>query len=262
MSEPLFQINDVSFSYDRKITALHNCSLSINKGDRVAIIGANGTGKSTLLTMFDALIFPHSGTFSALGRQITEKAMNDASLQRFFRSKVGFVFQNPDVQLFCSTVKDDIVFGPLQLGVPKNEIQTRLDKVVECLKIGHLLERSPHQLSLGEKKKAAIASVLVMEPEVLLLDEPTAGLDPQTVRNIISVLYTAHKEGKTIVMTTHDLHIVEEIADVVHVFGGNGGIIRSGSPEVILADQSFLQENNLTHIHIHRHLHSNHVHSH
>jgi energy-coupling factor transporter ATP-binding protein EcfA2 len=101
-----------------------------------------------------------------------------------------------------------------------------------------------------------------MEPEVLLLDEPTAGLDPQTVRNIISVLYTAHKEGKTIVMTTHDLHIVEEIADVVHVFGSNGAIIRSGSPEVILADQSFLQENNLTHIHIHRHLHSNHVHSH
>jgi cobalt/nickel transport system ATP-binding protein len=153
MSEPLFQINDVSFSYDRKITALQKCSLSINKGDRVAIIGANGTGKSTLLTMFDALIFPDSGTFSALGRQITEKAMNDSSLQRFFRSKVGFVFQNPDVQLFCSTVKDDIVFGPLQLGVPKNEIQTRLDKVVECLKIGHLLERSPHQLSLGEKRK-------------------------------------------------------------------------------------------------------------
>jgi cobalt/nickel transport system ATP-binding protein len=212
--------------------------------------------------MLDALIFPDKGEFRAFGKQLTEKAMNDASLQRFFRSKVGFVFQNPDIQLFCSTVKDDIVFGPLQLGVPKDEIQTRLEKVVECLKIGHLLERSPHNLSLGEKKKAAIASVLVMEPEVLLLDEPTAGLDPQTVRNIISVLYTAHKEGKTVVMATHDLHIVEEIADVVHVFGSSGAVIRSGSPEVILADQTFLQENNLIHIHIHRHLHSNHVHPH
>ncbi|MDD5675232.1 MAG: AAA family ATPase, partial [Chitinivibrionales bacterium] len=123
-------------------------------------------------------------------------------------------------------------------------------------------ERSPHQLNVGEKKKAAIASVLAMETEVLLLDEPTAGLDPQTMRDIIAVLCEAHKAGKTIVMATHDLHIVEEIADVVHVFGPQKNIVRSGTPEEILTDNAFLQAYNLVHIHVHRHFHTSHVHPH
>jgi cobalt/nickel transport system ATP-binding protein len=188
--------------------------------------------------------------------------MDDALTQRAFRSKVGFVFQNPDIQLFCPTVKEDIVFGPLQLGVPKNEILRRLESVVERLRLANLLERSPHQLSVGEKKKAAIASVLVIEPEVLLFDEPTAGLDPQTTRDIIAVIVDAHKAGKTVVMATHDLHLVEEIADIVHVFGDNRSIIRSGTPEEILSDHEFLKQHNLVHVHVHRHLHTIHAHPH
>jgi cobalt/nickel transport system ATP-binding protein len=175
---------------------------------------------------------------------------------------VGFVFQNPDIQLFCPTVKEDILFGPLQLGVAKEEIMRRFDSIVECMRLSPLLERSPHQLSIGEKKKAAIASVLVIEPQVLLLDEPTAGLDPQTTRDIIAVLNDAHQKGRTIVMATHDLHIVEEIADVIHVFGMDRSIIRSGKPEEILADHEFLQKNNLIHVHVHRHLHLHHSHPH
>ncbi len=262
MAEPLFTLTDVSYSYPGNITALNSLSLAIGRGEKAAVIGANGTGKSTLLAILDALIFPDSGTVHAFGKNLTECTMNDAEFQRFFRSKVGFVFQNPDVQLFCLTVKEDILFGPLQLGVPKQEIQRRFDKVVEIMRLGHLLERSPHQLSIGEKKKASIASVLVIEPEILLLDEPTAGLDPQTARDIIEILYQAHKLGKTVVMATHDLHIVEEIADVVYVLGDNRSIIRSGKPENILADQIFLQNNNLAHIHVHRHTHTSHLHSH
>jgi len=253
MAEPLFSLNGVSFSYPGDIAALRDITLSIHAGERAVFIGANGTGKSTLLTMLDALIFPTAGRLYAFGGDLTERAMNVAAFQREFRRKVGFVFQNPDVQLFCPTVKEDILFGPLQLGVPKEEIRARLDSVVERMRIAKLLDRSPHQLSIGEKKKAAIAGVLIMQPEVLLLDEPTAGLDPQTTRDIIAILVDAHNAGHTVVMATHDLHIVEEIADVVHVFAAQT-IIRSGRPEEILADQSFLQANNLIHVHVHRRL--------
>jgi cobalt/nickel transport system ATP-binding protein len=262
MAEPLFSLNNVSFSYPGAIPALSGVSLTINKGERTAVIGANGTGKSTLLTVLDALIFPQQGSVCFSGKEISSRSMNDAGFQREFRRNVGFVFQNPDIQLFCPTVKEDILFGPLQFGVDKKDIFRRLDSVVGLLKLSPLLDRSPHTLSLGEKKKVAIASVLVIEPDVLLLDEPTAGLDPQTMRDIIAVLAHAHEAGKTVVFATHDLHVVEEIADVIHVFGSQRSIVRSGKPEEIMTDSEFLQKNNLAHIHVHRHLHDHHTHEH
>ncbi|HEX3020406.1 MAG TPA: ABC transporter ATP-binding protein [Chitinispirillaceae bacterium] len=261
MSEPLFILNQVSFSYN-KIPALKNVNLTINCGECISIIGANGTGKSTLLNLLDALIFPTGGTVTAFGSLLTEKELNNFEKQRMFRRRVGFVFQNPDIQLFCPTVRDDILFGVLHLEVEKREIEKRFEHVVELMKITHLLKRSPHQLSIGEKKKAAIASVLIIEPDVLLLDEPTAGLDPQTTRDIIDILFKAHRNGKTVVMATHDLHLAEEISDTVHVFGSEHNIIRSGTVEEVLSDQQFLQKNNLMHIHVHRHLHGAHIHPH
>ena len=262
MAEQIFSLTNVSFSYPGNIPALAGISLAINKGERAAIIGANGTGKSTMLAMLDALIFPQQGAVRFMGKELSPENMNGAAFQREFRKKVGFVFQNPDIQLFCPSVREDILFGPLQLGIPRDEILQRFDRTVELLKLTPLLERSPHNLSLGEKKKIAIASVLVIEPDVLLLDEPTAGLDPQTMRDIIAVLQHAHHAGKTVVFATHDLHIVEEIADTIHVFGNSRSVIRSGTPEEILSDREFLQKNNLAHIHVHRHLHASHVHEH
>jgi cobalt/nickel transport system ATP-binding protein len=262
MAEPLFSLNNVSFSYRDSIPALRDLTMSIEKGERTAIIGANGTGKSTLLSMLDALVFPQKGAFRYRGKEITERRMNDAAIQREFRKSIGYVFQNPDIQLFCPTVREDIVFGPLQLGVSKEETLRRFERVVEIMRLTHLIDRSTHHLSIGEKKKVAIASVLVIEPDVLLLDEPTAGLDPQTMRDIIAVLQEAHQAGKTVIMATHDLHIVEEIADRIHVFGSDRSIIRSGTPEEILGDRDFLQKNNLVHIHVHRHFHASHVHEH
>ncbi len=262
MAQPVFSLSGASFSYPGGIQALNDITLSFNAGERAAIIGANGTGKSTLLMLLDGLIFADKGAVCAFGKDLTEKSMRDPLVQREFRRRVGFVFQNPEVQLFCPTVREDVVFGPLQLGVDHRTIRQRLDAIADKMRISHLLDRSPHQLSIGEKKKAAIASMLVMEPEVLLLDEPTAGLDPQTTRDIIEVLHQAHSAGRTVVMATHDLYIVEEIADVVHVFGSERTVIRSGSGEEILADNPFLQANNLVHIHVHRHLNVTHTHPH
>jgi len=262
MADLLFELTQVHYAYLGKIPALRGVDLAVQAGAKIAVVGANGSGKSTLLTMLDALIFPDSGGIKAFGKTITEEALNDPDFSQFFRSNVAFLFQNPDIQLFCPTVKEDIIFGPLQLGVSHAEINKRLDKVVTELKITHLLERAPHQLSIGEKRKVALAGVIAIDPQVLLLDEPTAGLDPKTTRDIVDMLLAQNQAGKTIITATHDMHIVEEIADIAYVFGADKKIVRSGAPDEILSDQQFLKEHNLAHIHRHRHQGEPHVHAH
>lgn len=259
---PIFELRDVHYSYLGKFPALCGVNLTVNAGEKVCLIGANGTGKSTVLSMLDGLIFPDSGTFRAFGAELSEAALEDESFSLNFRKRVGFVFQNPDVQLFCPTVKDDIIFGPLALGEEKEKVRERLAKVAQMFDIAHLLERSPHQLSVGEKRKAAIATMLAIEPEVMILDEPTAGLDPQTTRHIIDMILEAGAKGKTVITSTHDLHIVDEISDTVHVFDGSKRIVRSGKPADILTDGDFLMTNNLVHIHKHKHNGITHAHPH
>jgi cobalt/nickel transport system ATP-binding protein len=237
-------------------------NIDIKTAEKTTVIGANGSGKSTLLHMLGGLIFPETGVVRAFGEALKESAFDDESFSRNFRRRVGLVFQNPDVQLFCPTVKEDILFGPLQLAMDKSVIEKNLADTVNTLKIGDLLQRSPHQLSVGEKRKVAIASVLLIDPDVLILDEPTAGLDPLTTRNIIDFLIKANASGKTVITATHDLHIVEEISDVVHVFSQDRKIVRSGRPEEILKDSVLLESNNLTHIHAHRHGDRTHMHPH
>lgn len=262
MSDIIFSLKDVHYSYLGKYPALRGISLEVEKGQKIAVIGANGSGKSTLLQMLDALIFPDKGSISVFGNELNEKALTDRAFSREFRTRIGFVFQNPDIQLFCPSVKEDILFGPLQLGLDKTAIEKRLENLINILGIKDLLYRSPHQLSIGEKRKVAIASTFIMDPEVLILDEPTAGLDPQTTRHIIDLLFDEHKKGKTIITTTHDLHIVEEISDAVCVFSYDKTIVRSGGAKDILNDMEFLKAHNLVHIHSHRHDTTVHVHPH
>ena len=262
MKNLIFELRDVHFSYLGKFPALCGVSLEIRQGEKSCVIGANGTGKSTLLAMLDGLVFPDRGVIEAFGKKLDEETLNDEEFSKFFRSKVGFVFQNPEVQLFCPTVKEDIIFGPLQFGIARDEIKKRLDKLVEMLDIACLLDRSPHQLSIGEKRKIAIASTLAIDPDVIILDEPTAGLDPLTSRHLVDIILQTNSEGKTIITATHDLHIVEEVSDTVFVFDRNKKIARCGGPAEVLADQDFLRENNLVHIHSHRHKDKIHIHSH
>lgn len=260
MDDLIFALKDVYFSYLGKFPALSGIDLQIIKGQKVCVIGANGSGKSTLLQMLDGLIFADKGRASFLGQELNEKIFYDQEYSRDFRRKVGFVFQNPDAQLFCPTVKEDIIFGPLQLGLPKEQTLKRLEMLVESLGIQALLERQPHQLSVGEKRKVAIASTLIINPDVLILDEPTAGIDPLTTRHIIDLLIEENMAGKTIITSTHDLHIVEEMSDVVYVFGMDKRIVKSGPAEDILNDTALLSANNL--VHIHSHMHKGKVHAH
>ncbi len=258
----IFELNDVWFSYLDKFPALCGINIGINQGQKITIIGANGSGKSTFLQILDGLIFADQGRVAFCGRDLNERIFDDDKFSLDFRRRVGFVFQNPDAQLFCPTVKEDIVFGPLQLGFPKGQIQKRLEKLIDTLGIAELLDRSPHQLSIGEKRKVAIASVLIIEPEIIILDEPTAGLDPLTSRHIIDLLIDENVNGKTIITSTHDLHIVEEISDMVYVFDQKKKIAGFGAPDLILQDTALLEANNLLHIHSHRHKDKIHIHPH
>lgn len=259
MTDVVFDVQDVTYRYN-DVTALNGLTLSIEKGQRVAILGANGSGKSTLLRLLDGLYFPDNGTISAFGGPLTEAHLQDEKFFFAFRRRVAFVFQNPDVQLFNPTVFDEVAFGPLQLRWPKEEIRRRVADILETMEISHLKDRSPHRLSGGEKKRVALASVLVLDPEVLLLDEPTAALDPKSQGQVVDFLVGWGGGAKTVVTATHDLDIVEGIADRCFVFQ-HGRVVADGRPVEILHDQSLLERTNL--IHAHRHAHATgEVHSH
>ena len=262
MDDLVFRLSAVRFSYLKKYPALCGIDMDIARGERIAILGANGSGKSTLLQLLDGLVFPDAGSIEVFGHSLNEAALNDAEFSERFRSKVGLVFQNPDIQLFCSTVREDILFGPLQLGLDRVKIEKRVDEVVTDLGIGDLLERAPHQLSVGEKRKVSIATILVIDPDVLLLDEPTAGLDPQTSRHIMDIIIAANENGKTVITATHDLHIVEEIASRAYILSRDRKIAGFGPVEELLKDVELLQSNNLMHIHKHRHKDIAHIHPH
>lgn len=258
----IFEAKDLFYKYADGIVALDNINIEVEEGDKVAVLGANGSGKSTLLHILNGLFFAESGSVYAFGQQLTEEFFRDPEYTLDFRKKVGFVFQNPDVQLFSATVWDEIVFGPKQLGLPQEEIEERVEDVLDLLGIAKLKDRNPYRLSGGEKKKVAIASVLSCNPSVLLFDEPTASLDPRTQAWIIDCLIELNSAGKTIVTATHDLSTVQEIADRVYVLGEDHKIIAEGKTALILRDEDVLLKGNLAHYHYHKHGSLLHKHKH
>ncbi|MGO8813834.1 MAG: energy-coupling factor ABC transporter ATP-binding protein [Terriglobia bacterium] len=252
MPVPVFDVREVTFRY-QQVAALDNLSLTIPSGKRIALMGANGSGKSTLLRLLDGLAFPQKGEVVFCGEPLTELRLQNPEIAYPFRRRVGLVFQNPDVQLFSPTVFDEVAFGPLQLQWPKEKVRAAVEQMLEVMKITHLRERSPHHLSTGEKKRVTLASVLVLDPEVLLLDEPTAALDPKSASQMIDFLVGLHGGSKTVVTTTHDLDIVEDIADECFVFQ-SGRVVAAGTPTEILHQTPLLEQTNL--IHAHRHIHA------
>lgn len=246
-----FDVRDVSYSYG-KIAALRHVSLQIKRGQRVALLGANGSGKSTLLRLLAALSFPDQGSISFAGEALTAARLETDEFFFRFRRRVGIVFQNPDVQLFNPSVFDEVAFGPLQLGWPKEKIRERVVETLTAMDIAGLSERPPHRLSGGEKKRVALASVLVLDPEVLLLDEPAAGLDPASAAQIVRLLASWKNGTRTVITATHDLDIVEEIADRCWLLD-SGRILADDEPLSLLHNVSLLERASLIRRHAHTH---------
>jgi len=261
-AEPLLVLEDVSFAYLGRYPALDGVSLAVAPGEKVALLGANGCGKSTLLKMLDGLVFPDNGTYRAFGSDVTEEHLEDEQFNRGFRGRVGFVFQNSDAQVFSPTVREEIAFGPLNMGLPRDEVEARVDDTVAMLDIADLTSRAPYQLSGGQKKRVAIASVLVMNPDVLLFDEPTAALDPRTQQWLIELIVQLNRAGKTIVLATHDLDTLDPLADRCVVLGEDHRLVAEGAPGDVLGNRDLLLDVNLIHEHTHGHGATAHTHEH
>ena len=253
MNEPAFEVTDVCYAY-RSQAALRGLSLQIAPGERIALIGANGSGKSTLLRLLAGLSFPDAGTIRVGGEDLTNRNLEQEEFFYRFRRRVGVVFQNPDIQLFNPSVFDEIAFGPLQMRFPRAEIRDRVERIMLAMGIEELRDRAPHRLSGGEKKRVALASVLVLDPEILLLDEPTAALDPNSERQITELLKSWSGGDKTVITATHDLDALEDVADRCYVLN-LGQVAGQGKPLAILHDMQLLTAARLVRPHPHAHRH-------
>ena len=256
----LFELNNVSFNYPSDELVLRDISLIVHEGEKLCILGANGCGKSTLLKLLAGLIYPVNGDFKAYGVAVSDKSFTNEEFARNYHKKTGFIFQNSDTQLFCSTVMDEIAFGLLQLKLPFQEVEKRVEDMLEMLDIRHLREKTPFKLSGGEKKKVALACVLALNPMVLILDEPTSGLDPRTQRSLVELLMQLSSAGKTIITATHNLELVQEISDRAVVFDEHHGIAADSEISNVLGNTELLKRVNL--VDDYYHLHAGHKHSH
>ncbi|MBR9971988.1 ATP-binding cassette domain-containing protein [Magnetospirillum sp. J10] len=217
------------------VEALRDLDLAVPRGQRLAILGPNGAGKTTLLLHLNGTLRPKSGQVLLDGRAV---GYDRASLNSW-RRRVGLVLQEPDDQLFAATVFEDVSFGPLNLGLSEAEARLRVEEALEALRITALAERPTHMLSFGQKKRVAIAGAVAMRPEVLLLDEPSAGLDSMGTAHLLAALDQLRQAGTTLVFTTHDVDLAWSWADQVALFH-QGGVACQGSAESLLSDRAAL----------------------
>ena len=230
-------INNLGYSYPDGTPALKDVSLDIHEGESIAIIGPNGAGKSTFLLHLNGVLRNENGAVKIFGDKIHDKNIQE------IRRRVGIVFQDPDDQLFMPTVFDDVAFGPINLGLSKDEVEKRVDMALRRVGLSGYEDRSPHHLSFGEKKRASFATILSMEPDILVLDEPTSNLDPKSRTELIKTIKDLNEEGKTIITATHDLNAVPDIASRVYVL--NRTIVDQGTTREIFENLYLLREMNL-----------------
>jgi cobalt/nickel transport system ATP-binding protein len=249
----IIELEEVCFGYMQNHVAICDVTLKIGKGEIFTIIGSNGSGKSSLMQLMGGLRFPQKGKITYSGEQLTEERLRDKSFNSFFRTNVGFVFQNPDSQLFCPTVMDELLFAPVQAGMDEKKARERALEIMDMLAISGLADRPTYMLSGGEKKRVAIGSILTTNPDVLLFDEPTSGLDPKTRSFLVEMIFKLNEAGKTIIMTTH-------FQSRVGILSEEHKLERIGKSTEILNDIEFLIKMNLISDHVHRH--GNKIHTH
>lgn len=240
----MIELAGVSCSYGEG-DVLSCVDASIPRGEAMAIIGPNGCGKSTLLKLLNGLVLPRQGTYRFDGEEISAARLKDPRFAKRFHQRVGFLFQNPDAQLFCPAVQDEIAFGPRQMGLGEEEVARRVEDCLQLLGIGKLRSRVPYHLSEGEKRKVALASVLALNPEVLVLDEPMNGLDPRMKRFLRGILLSLNEAGKTILCSTHDFHYIDGVFRTALVIGEEHRVVRTGPYQEVIGDEAFLRAQNI-----------------
>ncbi len=231
---------NLSFTYPDGTRALKNINIEIEKGEKVAIIGPNGAGKSTLFSHFNGLTEPTSGCVKIEGKPISFE--KDELLK--VRQKVGIVFQDPNDQLFAPTVKEDIAFGPMNLGLSYDEVEKRVEDALKMVGMENYEDKTPHHLSGGQQKRIAIAGIIAMKPELMILDEPTAGLDPDGVEKVLNIMNQLNEEGMTLIISSHDIDMISKYTDKIFVLY-NGEIIESGNKNKIFSDMELLKKAHL-----------------
>jgi cobalt transport protein ATP-binding subunit len=232
---PIITVENLHFHYHDGVPALRGVSLAIRRGEKVALVGPNGAGKSTLMLHLNGLLGEETAPVAVGGMALSKENLP------YIRAKVGLVFQNPDDQLFSPTVFDDVAFGPLHMGYPEEEVRRRTERALEQVGMSGLAERLSHHLSVGQKKRVAIATVLSMDPEILVLDEPTAGLDPRGRRDLINLL---HDLPLTMLVSTHDMRLVQELFPRLVVLD-EGRVVVDGDTSRIMANAPLLQQHGL-----------------
>ena len=230
---------NLSYTYADGTKALQNINFTVQQGENIALLGPNGAGKSTLLHHFNGLLMPTSGKVYVLEKEVTKKNIDE------IRQKVGLVFQDPDDQLFARTVSQDIAFGPTNLGLSRSEIEERVKWAIEVTELQGLENKAPQNLSTGQKKRAAIAGVLAMKPEIIILDEPMANLDPRTASKILKLLLQFNRElGLTLIIATHDVDLVPLFADEICILS-KGQIVTQGPPQEVFAKTDLIRSMDL-----------------
>ena len=236
----MLEVQNIKYSYNKDYQALKGVSLKVEKGEMVALLGKNGAGKSTLFLHLNGIYEPDEGKVFIDGEELK---YDKKSLLKF-RQKVGIVFQNPDDQIFAPTVEEDVAFGPLNLKLPMEEVQKRVTESLARVGMSGFEKKAPHHLSGGQMKRVAIAGILAMKPEIMVLDEPTAGLDPKGVRGLSKLLKELNDEGITIIISTHEVDLVPNYAKKVFVLV-DGLLIAEGTPKEIFAQPEILDQANL-----------------
>ena len=236
----ILETKDLYFRYPDGTEVLKGINFKVKKGEMISLLGPNGAGKSTLFLHFNGILKPIRGEVLIKGKPIKydKKSLIEV------RKTVGLVFQNPDDQIFAPTVKEDVAFGPLNLGLPKDEVERRVKEALKAVGMEGFGNKPPHHLSGGQKKRVAIAGILAMQPEVIVLDEPTSGLDPVGASKIMKLLYDLNKKGMTIIISTHDVDLVPVYADKVYVMYG-GKILKEGTPKEVFSDVETIRKANL-----------------
>lgn len=238
--QPILQIKELNYAYSSEVNTLNNINVDIYEGQKIAVLGSNGAGKSTFFLNINGVLTPKSGKIIYKGKAITRKDLNE------LRKNVGIVFQDADNQIIASTVLSEVSFGPMNLKLPKDEVLKRVNEALDYMNISDFSDRPPHYLSGGEKKRVSIADIIAMKSEVIIFDEPTAALDPLNAEMLEEVLEKLTSENKTLIISTHDVDFAYRWADRIIVFS-EGKIIADGAPLEIFKNEDVIKKSNLKH---------------